>query len=264
MIAVMEWRHETLRPGTYLSAFLDVDLALTISFAFTGFAVFLLVSEQDQAKREARKLEQRRNNLSRFFSPFVVSDLENGSAALDLQRRQAAIMFVDLRDFTSYAESAPAAQRASVLAEYRELAGTVFHYGGTVDKFVGDGVMAVFCQPKPSDGDAAQALACALRLIMVLDEWRYRRLNGQAATFDAVIGLHHGLIVGGVLESGFHDEFTVVGDAVNVAQRLEGLAKTLGASLVVSTDLLRQLAPANRKETGFSGKGFHCRAAAAQ
>ncbi|MEO4044978.1 adenylate/guanylate cyclase domain-containing protein [Hoeflea sp. CAU 1731] len=239
MIAIMAWRHESLQAGTFVSAFLNVDLALAMSFAFTGWAVCILVSEQEEAKREAAELGKRRSNLSRFFSPFVVSYLENDSAHRSLQRRHAAIMFVDLRDFTTYAESASASQLASVLAEYRDLvANVIFQFGGTIDKFVGDGVMAVFGQPKPSDGDAAKALACAMHLIQVLSDWRHRRLIGQQVAFDAVIGLHFGLIVGGVLKSGTQDEFTVVGDAVNVAQRLEGIAKSIDASLVVSTSLL--------------------------
>jgi adenylate cyclase len=98
--------------------------------------------------------------------------------------------------------------------------------------------MAVFGQPEPRPDDAARALACATQLIVVLDEWRRSVTADNAESFRAGIGLHYGPVVGGVLESGFHDEFTVIGDAVNIAQRLEGLSKRLDASLVVSVALL--------------------------
>jgi adenylate cyclase len=173
-----------------------------------------------------------------FFSPLVVADLQEAGNILDLKRRPAAIMFVDLRDFTSYAETAPASQLAGVLADYRQtVAGTVFAFGGTVDKFIGDGIMAVFGQPTASDDDAERALACAMDLITLLREWRPVQ---DGPVFQAGIGLHYGTVIGGVLESGYHDEFTVVGDAVNVAQRLEGLTKDFDASLVVSSALLAQ------------------------
>ena len=172
--------------------------------------------------------EERRMNLSRFFSPSVVSDRQAASASLDLERREAVVMFVDLREFTRFTETAQAHTLADVLAEYRGIvAGEVFRTGGIVDKFMGDGIMAVFGQPKPSHDDADRALECALHLVRILQDWTsWRRHEGRPA-LDAGIGLHIGIIVGGVLESGFHDEFTVFGDVVNVAQRLEAMTKTL-------------------------------------
>ncbi len=88
----------------------------------------------------------------------MVADLQEGSSALELERRNAVIMFVDLRDFTSFAETAPARELATVLAQYRHLvSGTIFAHRGTVDKFIGDGVMAVFGQPTPMEDDADRA-----------------------------------------------------------------------------------------------------------
>ncbi|WP_244426432.1 adenylate/guanylate cyclase domain-containing protein [Rhizobium sp. PDO1-076] len=144
-------------------------------------------------------------------------------------------MFVDIRGFTTYAESASAHQLARVLAEYRNVvAGTVFTHGGTVDKFIGDGVMAVFGQPRPKSDDVERALKCAIALTTALETWRCMNVSWGGPNLKTGIGLHYGTILGGVLESGFHDEFTVIGDAVNVAQRLESLAKFLQSPLVVS------------------------------
>jgi adenylate cyclase len=151
-------------------------------------------------------------------------------------------MFVDIRDFTAYAEAATPRELARVLGEYRRIvAGTVFAHGGTVDKFIGDGVMAVFGQPKPAPDDAHRALACATDLVRALDKWRLNNMSEGGPPLETGIGLHYGTVIGGVLESGFHDEFTVIGDAVNVAQRLESLAKSIGTPLVVSADLFAQI-----------------------
>lgn len=101
----------------------------------------------------------------------------------------------------------------------------VFESSGTIDKFVGDGVMAVFGQPRPKADDAERAVRCALHLSRILADWKLRcRKEGRAA-LDAGIGLHVGQVIAGILHSGRYDEFTVVGDAVNVSERLERLAK---------------------------------------
>lgn len=242
MLAITAARHHTADAMSLLAAFFNQDLGLTVSFGFTAFAIYLLARDHDRTRKEALRADKRRLNLSHFFSPLVVADLQEGSSALDLERRNAAIMFVDLRDFTRFAETAPARELALVLAEYRHLvSGTIFEHGGTVDKFIGDGVMAVFGQPKAAEDDADRALACALGLVDVLNDWKnHGMLNGYPA-LNAGIGLHYGTAVGGVLDSGCHSEFTVIGDAVNVAQRLETLAKSLDAPLVVSAALMARL-----------------------
>lgn len=241
MLAITAFRNHTADAASPLMSFFNQDLGLNVSFGFTAFAIYLLARDHDRTRKEALKADQRRLNLSRFFSPFIVSDLQERGEALSLARRNAAIMFVDLRDFTSFAEAVSARELASVLAEYRQLVSqTIFGYGGTVDKFIGDGVMAVFGQPRPAEDDADRALACALDLVDALNDWKDQGV-GNGYALDAAIGLHYGTVVGGVLDSGCHSEFTVIGDAVNVAQRLETLAKSLDAPLVVSSELLARL-----------------------
>jgi adenylate cyclase len=248
MLGLMALRHDLSKPGSFLGTLFSLDLGLALSFGFAALSTCLLALDYDRTNQEARKLDRWRHNLARFFSPLVVADLQEAGNVLDLQRRSAGVMFVDLRDFTSYAETASAAELARVLAEYRRLvAGTVFAFGGTVDKFIGDGVMVVFGQPTAAADDAERALSCALELSARLTNWRpFPGVDGPV--FQSGIGLHYGFVIGGVLESGYHDEFTVIGDAVNVAQRLEVLTKKLDASLVVSTALLTHAPRAARGE----------------
>jgi adenylate cyclase len=235
MLVLVALRHELS-----MKAFFGLDLGLALGFGFAAFSTGLLALDHKRARRQVQKIDRWRNNLARFFSPHMVADLQEAGHALNLRRRSAAIMFVDLRDFTAYAESAPAAELAAVLATYRHLvAGTVFAHGGTIDKFIGDGIMAVFGHPVPAADDAHRALSCAIALTEQLRAWS-PPLGEGAPVFEAGIGLHYGTVIGGVLESGYHDEFTVIGDAVNVAQRLEALTKERDATLVVSWDLLTQ------------------------
>ncbi|MBL8906447.1 MAG: adenylate/guanylate cyclase domain-containing protein [Rhizobiales bacterium] len=233
MLGIMALRHELS-----VKAFFGLDLSLALGFAFAAFSTGLLALDHKRTRRQVQKIDRWRNNLARFFSPHMVADLQEAGHALALRRRSAAIMFVDLRDFTAYAEAAPAADLATVLAAYRHLvAGVVFAHGGTIDKFIGDGIMAVFGHPVPAADDASRALSCAVALAEQLRAWT-PPLSKDAPVMETGIGLHYGTVIGGVLESGYHDEFTVIGDAVNVAQRLEALAKERDAALVVSAIVL--------------------------
>lgn len=229
-------------PAWLANAPIGPSIGLSLSFGLAAFATYLLARDHDRTRKEALLANRRRLNLSRFFSPLVVADLQEGSAVLELERRNAVIMFVDLRDFTRFAEAAPARELETVLAQYRHLvSGIIFDHGGTVDKFIGDGVMAVFGQPKPLRDDADRALACALELVHALRRWKHQSAIDGLPAMSAGIGLHYGSVVGGILDSGCHSEFTVIGDAVNVAQRLEALTKDLGTPLVVSSALVNQL-----------------------
>jgi adenylate cyclase len=213
--------------------------ALAATFAFAAFVGYLLTRDHNVLLKGAVTSETRRQNLARFFSPDVVTELQTKGASLGLERREAAVMFVDLRGFTKLSETIQPEEIAELLAEYRELVTQeVFTRKGTIDKFIGDGVMAVFGHPRTAPDDASRALHCALQLTESLPRWKAGRLKIRKPALDAGIGLHVGSVIGGVLQSGSHDEFTVLGDAVNIAERLEGLSKALGAILVVSDALI--------------------------
>jgi len=213
--------------------------ALALAFAFAAVVCALLTHDHNVLLRSAVAAERLRANLSRFFSPTVLLELQTTGTSLALGRRQVAVMFVDLRGFTRLSESIPLEELATLLAEFRELVTReVFEHHGMIDKFLGDGVMAAFGQPRKTPVDARQALECAIHLGNALLEWKRARVHRGQPAPDAGIGLHFGTAIGGVLHSGSHDEFTLVGDAVNVAQRLERLSKPLNASVVASEDVL--------------------------
>lgn len=225
----------------FTEAFLDADLhrelGLAVSFGVAALAVYVIIRESSETRDEAVIARRRGSNLARFFSPTVVDQLADGDG-LQLERRRIAVMFVDLRGFTSFAESASSDQLRHMLSEFRDIVSDVIvRHGGAVDKYLGDGVMAVFGHPAPRDGDADRALACALELVDELEEWRRREEAAGRSALRAGIGLHAGSVMAGVLEAGCHSEYTVLGDVVNVAQRLQAVSKSVGATLVVSSDV---------------------------
>lgn len=222
-----------------------VELALAAAFGFSAVVCYLLTRDHENLLSTAVKSEKRRQNLARFFSPRVVSELETTSRSLELVRRRAAVMFIDLRSFSIASETMPPEEIAELLAEYRQLVTkTVFTYRGTIDKFIGDGVMAIFGQPHSTPDDTERALQCALDLLSDLTAWKDKRATADKRAMEAGIGLHVGPVVGGVLRSGTHDEFTVIGDTVNIAERLERLSRVLGASFVVSENVLDEVSGA--------------------
>jgi len=246
MLAVMAWRHENHASGGFAQVFLSLDLGLALTFALTALSTSLLALDHKRAQQRMTQVNRWRHNLARFFPPRVVTALQEAGHQLALQRRPAAIMFVDLRGFTQYAEHAPPDQLAQVLTGYRQIVTDVVNaWDGTIDKFMGDGVMAVFGQPVARADDARRALHCALVLNEKLAAWKPLQ-EDRNQLFRAGIGLHYGIVVGGVLDSGSHDEFTVFGDAVNVARRLESMSKELNAGLVVSLALLTRVPPGAR------------------
>lgn len=222
-------------------ALLDPDihreLGLAVSFGVAALAVYVIVRETADTRDKAAIAQRGRSNLARFFSPTVVEQLADGDD-LRLERRRIAVMFVDLRGFTSFAEHATSEQMRHMLSEFRDIVSdVVVRHGGAVDKYLGDGVMVVFGHPAPREDDTDRALACALELVEALEAWRMHDEAAGRPSLRAGIGLHAGTAMAGVLEAGCHSEYTVLGDVVNVAQRLQAVSKSFGATLVVSDDL---------------------------
>lgn len=215
------------------------EAALAAAFAFASLTLLMLISEHGRAVRGAVESERRRANLSRFFAPAIVGEIEASGRSIALERRFLSVMFVDLRCFSEIARDAAPLEVATLLSEYRNLVtDTVFAWRGTVDKFMGDGVMAVFGYPHSAPDDARRALRCAEELAERLARWSEGRAFGDNGPVRAGIGLHCGEVVAGLLACRDQDELSVFGDAVNVAERLERASKALDARVVTSMELV--------------------------
>jgi class 3 adenylate cyclase len=166
---------------------------------------------------------------------------EAGRGGFRGARQEVVVLFADIRGFTTLAERLEPEPLVAVLNDFL---GCMTHcidgLGGLVDKFIGDAVMAVFSLPAPHADDAERALRAALWMRDELDRSN-RRLAPGLPQLDIGIGLHSGPVVAGLIGSPRKRSYTVIGDVVNTASRLEGLTRQLGASILVSEDLVARL-----------------------
>jgi class 3 adenylate cyclase len=191
--------------------------------------------------RRALEGEVGRTTLARFLPLHVVDGAHEDPLRL-LARPQAieaTVLMSDLRDFTTIAEGLPPAEVFDLLNEvHGRLAEAVRASGGAVDKFMGDGMLAVFGVPD-AGAHAARALRAASAMLAAMDELNATRRARGLPAVKLGIGVHSGMVVAGCIGSGVHLEFTVLGDTVNTASRLEAVTKELGVALVVSEATVR-------------------------
>ena len=180
-----------------------------------------------------------RTNLARYFSPNMVEELAKTDEPLGAVRQQeVAVLFIDIVGFTALSEKLPPAQVIALLRDFHgRMAARIFAHGGTIDKYLGDGLMATFGTPRPGERDAADALACGVAMAAELRLWNEVRHGQGAAAVEAGIGIHFGPVVVGDMGGEGALEFAVIGDTVNVAARLEALSRSLDADIVISADL---------------------------
>ncbi len=191
------------------------------------------------ATRQA-DMENQRANLARYFSPSVVEELSHTPEAFDAEHiRDAAVMFVDIHGFTAMAEQMPPKQTLEFLRSFHaRMSHQVFAHGGSLDKFIGDGLMATFGVPKKSPHDATNAIACALAMRKSVDGWNEIRQRIEYVPIRIGIGIHYGPVIVGDIGSEERLEFAVIGDTVNVASRLETLSRELDTAIVLSDDVM--------------------------
>lgn len=180
---------------------------------------------------------QQAGRLARFFSPSVARRLADPAIGDALQSGQyrVAVLFIDIRGFTALAEGMRPEDLGPFLAEFRSLiTRCVFSCGGTIDKFIGDAALAVFGAPEPRPDAAACALTCAKAVIEAIEAWSLRRLAQGLPPVRVAIGTHYGEVFAGIVGSEGMLEFTVLGDTVNVAERLQRVAADHDLCLVLS------------------------------
>ncbi len=200
----------------------------------------LAVRRMRRLVRDQALAERARANLARYFSPKMVDEL----AAVDrpfaeVRTQSVAVLFADIVGFTRLCEMLPPAEAIGLLRDFHlRMEQAVHEFGGTLDKYLGDGVMATFGTPHPGPQDASNALACARAMLDRVDAWNAERRRQGLEAVRIGIGAHCGQVVLGDVGSDRHIEFAVIGDAVNVASRLEALTRDVGVDLVVSDALV--------------------------
>jgi adenylate cyclase len=188
-----------------------------------------------------RERERIRETFGKYVSPEVRDEILAGNITLAGQLREATILFSDLRDFTPWVESHPPAEVVRDLNAYFTLMeGAVRTSGGLVLQFIGDEIEAVFGAPIEAPDHADQALRAALEMRRRLVAWNAERA-GRGVSLSHGIGIHSGQVLAGSIGSPDRLSYALVGDAVNLASRLQSLTKEVGGDILVSGDTVRRL-----------------------
>jgi class 3 adenylate cyclase len=200
-----------------------------------------MIFQARQAMLERRRL---RSLFSGYVSPPVMASILDGKLSVHRggELRRVCVLFSDIRSFTRRSEEQAPEEVISLLNRYFDhMVDCIHDRGGTVDKFIGDGLMAFFGAPNGLGSPASIAMDCAVAMLS-----RLAQLNGELERegIDPIrigIGLHVGEVIVGHVGSAGRHEYTAIGDTVNVAARLEGLCKQVNRPIVVSGEVTAEL-----------------------
>ena len=176
-------------------------------------------------------------NLTRYLPAELAPQLAAGHLD-DLrkgQREEIAVLFVDIRGFTRLSETMSPPQVSDFITEFRRrVARVVQAHGGVIDKFMGDAAMVMFPDPEQPSLAAARGLASAIALRDEIAEWSQARIAAGDTQVAVGIGVHFGVVFSGVVGDETRLEYTVFGDTVNVAARLQEMTKDLSAPVLAT------------------------------
>jgi adenylate cyclase len=194
--------------------------------------------------------ERIREAFGTYVDPDVAQHILSEGTSLAGEQVEITVMFIDIRNFTGFAESTPAEAVVAAINElFEQIVPSIHAHGGRVDKFVGDGLMAVFGAPRRQPDHADAALAAALQI---------DRTVTSSAGLRIGIGLNSGPVVAGNVGGAGRLEFSVIGDAVNVAARVEAATRETGDRILVAertVQLLRKPHTELEERTGVELKG---------
>jgi adenylate cyclase len=203
-------------------AFSKADLDLVASVA--AQAAIAVANARLLAK--VKKESEHRANLSRYLAPELVEQLLEGKLNLEMEGAtcQVTVLFSDLRGFTAMSERLSSREVFTTLNEYfQRMVDVIIECGGSIDKFMGDAIMAVWGVPTPQENDTQRAVEAAIKMQQVLKSWNMEREAAGKEPVYMGVGINSGPALAGNLGARQRMEYTIIGDNVNLASRIEGL-----------------------------------------
>ncbi|MBM9501044.1 adenylate/guanylate cyclase domain-containing protein [Leptospira sp. 201903071] len=210
---------------------------------YGGITSFIAFTARSLLK-ESVFLERKSSQLGRYFSPGVIQRItaEDNLFAPGGRIQKIAVLFCDIRDFTSIAEKLSPEEVISLLTDYhKEMVRVVFENGGSVDKFIGDGILITFGIPESGEEDCRNAVLAGIGMKKELKKLNILRSQRGLPEIRQGIGIHFGEAICGNIGTAERLEFTVIGDAVNAASRIESACKELNVDFLISREVLDRI-----------------------
>lgn len=213
-----------------------VNLVLPLAGGLGASYVVTTVFAYLTVERERRQIEAA---WSKRVSPEILQQILANPSLAQVQGRtvEATVVFTDLRGSTGLAHSMRPEQFVSRLNDiFTRMTPIIMEHGGNIDKFIGDGIMAIFGDPVPQDNHARQAVLAAREMMQAMADLQDEAEARGEQRIEMGIGIHTGELVAGDIGSAERLEYTVIGDTVNTASRMEGLNKEYGTSILITGD----------------------------
>lgn len=223
---------------TNLNKFDEEDLELLLTFASNCAVAMKNARLIEQIKKDERRMI----SLQRFLPHNVASKVADSSILINLggEKRNCSIMFTDIRGFTSLSENLSPLETVNLLNEYfSNMVSIIFKYQGTLDKFLGDGIMAIFGAPISIENHAIAAIKTAIEMQEAVRSLNLRKSDEERITFEIGIGIDTGDVIAGNIGSNERMEYTVIGRNANISSRLCAIAEA--GQIVVTESTLEQI-----------------------
>lgn len=223
---------------------LQVNFLLPVALWIGTLLVALVVRAIADGLDTAVEKKRLKQSFSGSVSPAVLREIMAGNLASGASGHSmnVCVLFSDIRGFTTLSEMLPAEMVTNVLTRYFDkMVAAVHRHNGTLDKFIGDGMMVFFGAPQPLANPCGNAVSCAQDMVVALQELNAEFENEQLPTIRIGIGINYGSAVVGNIGSSERHNYSAIGDVVNVASRVEGLTKRIGCQVLITEPVKLQL-----------------------